>query len=312
MILTGLPDMGKSNISISIAAAISTGGKWPDGTDAPRGKVLILSSEDAPSDTIVPRIIAAGGDRSMIGFLQQRTGVKGKSRMITLKEDLEAMGAAVKRMGNVSLVIVDPVTGYMGNGVDTHKAADVRAVLDGVSLWAIEHDLAVLAITHPAKAVTSAMNSMVGSQAYVAFFRSAFMAGWHPDDDDKPKKEKRRIFAPIKGNLAEEPPESVSYNLLAKDIGDGIRAPYVEWCEVVEISADQIVKGNTAETKSDAAEKFLKSLWDFDNSVELPVKQIEEMAKAKNLSWRTIERAKATLPIQANKMAHGWAWIWRP
>ena len=137
MILTGLPDMGKSNISISIAASISTGGKWPDGTTAPRGKVLILSSEDAPSDTIVPRIIAAGGDRTMIGFLQQRIGEKGKSRMITLKEDLEAMGAAVKSMGNVSLVIIDPVTGYMGNGVDTHKAADVRAVLDGVSLWAI-------------------------------------------------------------------------------------------------------------------------------------------------------------------------------
>lgn len=137
------------------------------------------------------------------------------------------------------------------------------------------------------------------------------MAGWHPDDEDKPKKEKRRIFAPIKGNLAEEPPESVSYNLLAKDIGNGIRAPYVEWCEMVEISADQIVKGNTGETKNDAAEKFLKSLWDFDNSAELTVKQIEDMAKAKALSWRTIERAKSQLPISSTKTPYGWIWSWR-
>jgi hypothetical protein len=51
-ILAGQPGKGKSTIALKIAAAVSSGGKLPDGTSAKRGGVVIWSAEDDASDTL--------------------------------------------------------------------------------------------------------------------------------------------------------------------------------------------------------------------------------------------------------------------
>src|SRR5262245_33293584 len=45
-LLAGAPGTGKTTIGISAAATITTGGRWPDGTAAERGDVLIWTGED--------------------------------------------------------------------------------------------------------------------------------------------------------------------------------------------------------------------------------------------------------------------------
>jgi AAA domain-containing protein len=61
--IAGEPGTGKSQLATFIAATISIGGEWPSGEGrAPRGSVIILSAEDGESDTIVPRLHAAGAD----------------------------------------------------------------------------------------------------------------------------------------------------------------------------------------------------------------------------------------------------------
>ena len=65
-LLGGLPGVGKSQLLISIAAALSKGGTLPDGSLAPKGSSLILASEDDAKDTIKPRVRAAGGVMNMI------------------------------------------------------------------------------------------------------------------------------------------------------------------------------------------------------------------------------------------------------
>jgi Mrp family chromosome partitioning ATPase len=59
-ILAGQPGEGKSTIALKIAAAVSSGGKLPDGINAKRGNVIIWSGEDDASDTLTPRLEAAG------------------------------------------------------------------------------------------------------------------------------------------------------------------------------------------------------------------------------------------------------------
>src|SRR5262245_36588417 len=60
-LLAGDSTLGKSQISISLAAALTKkDGEWPDGDSAPSGSVIILSAEDATNDTVVPRLAAAG------------------------------------------------------------------------------------------------------------------------------------------------------------------------------------------------------------------------------------------------------------
>ena len=61
--IAGEPGTGKSQLSVAIIAAVTTGGDWPCGEGrAKLGSVIILSAEDGAADTIVPRLMAAGAD----------------------------------------------------------------------------------------------------------------------------------------------------------------------------------------------------------------------------------------------------------
>lgn len=77
-LIGGDPGTGKSQISTDIAARITMGSEWPDGGDVPLGSTVILSAEDAMADTIVPRLMAAGADRSRVHVVKSALGDKGK------------------------------------------------------------------------------------------------------------------------------------------------------------------------------------------------------------------------------------------
>src|SRR5271166_4513277 len=59
-IIAGRPGTLKTTAALSLAAAITSGGQWPDGEPATAGVVIIWSGEDAINDTLLPRFIAAG------------------------------------------------------------------------------------------------------------------------------------------------------------------------------------------------------------------------------------------------------------
>jgi RecA-family ATPase len=65
--LAGHPGLGKSQLTASIAAIVTTGGVWPvDKTRCERGNVVFFSAEDDAEDTIRPRLEAAGADLELI------------------------------------------------------------------------------------------------------------------------------------------------------------------------------------------------------------------------------------------------------
>ncbi|MBK8065266.1 MAG: AAA family ATPase [Betaproteobacteria bacterium] len=47
-ILGGAPGTGKTTISMALAATVTTGGRWPDGSRAEQGNVVVWSGEDDP------------------------------------------------------------------------------------------------------------------------------------------------------------------------------------------------------------------------------------------------------------------------
>ena len=130
-LIGGEPGLGKSQIATALAATVTTASNWPcDEGRAPLGSVLILSAEDDAGDTIRPRLDAAGADVTavhQISAVCQRDG-KGR-RTFNLQADLALMEAAIERLGNVRLVIIDPVSSYLGK-VDSHKNSDVRGALE--------------------------------------------------------------------------------------------------------------------------------------------------------------------------------------
>jgi putative DNA primase/helicase len=175
-LIGGDPGLGKSQLSSFIAAALSTGGRWPcDEGVAPEKNIIILSAEDGAADTIVPRLVAAGADKFKIHIVTavQDVGADGR-RLFNLSKDLDVLEREIKRIGNVGLVSIDPVDAYVGS-VDSHKNAAVRAVLEPLSEMADRLRTAILAITHFSKQPGGkAIYRFIGSIAHVGSARIAF------------------------------------------------------------------------------------------------------------------------------------------
>jgi putative DNA primase/helicase len=148
-LIAGLPDMGKGQIAAFLAAAVTAGIELPcrEG-NAPQGNVIWFNAEDGERDTILPRLIAAGADPKRIHFVNS-AHVGGVDRTFNLVTDLRLLRAKIEEIGNVVLVIIDPVSAYLGVGkVDGRSATDVRGVLSPLKDMAEELHIAVIGIAH--------------------------------------------------------------------------------------------------------------------------------------------------------------------
>jgi putative DNA primase/helicase len=234
-LVTGDVDLGKSQIGLDAAARITRGAEWPDGGSAPLGSVIILSAEDAIKDTIVPRLEAAGADLGRVHILRQVT-INGRRDTFSLQSDVAALGKKIAAIGDVALVIIDPVTSYMGARVNSFMATAVRAVLEPLSHFAEENRVAIFGITHPPKAAQGkAKNAFTGSLAFVATARIGFLA-------IEEQGTERKLLLSVKNNIGRKAP-GLGYSLEQTIMGDkNIVASRVAWDTApVTMSADEAI-----------------------------------------------------------------------
>src|SRR4030065_2042081 len=110
----GDPGRGKSQATVSMAAVVSTGGRWPvDRSQCTPGSVVILSAEDGAADTIRPRLEAAGADLTrcyVIDAVREVTGSGNtQERGFSLDRDAARLGDMLAEIGEVGRVVGDPV-----------------------------------------------------------------------------------------------------------------------------------------------------------------------------------------------------------
>src|SRR5262249_3295180 len=148
-LIAGMPDMGKGQIAAFISAAVTAGIELPceEGT-TPQGNVIWFNAEDDARDTVLPRLVAAGADPKRGRFVNG-AGARGEDRMCSLVTDLQLLRKEIKRFGNVVLVIIDPVSAYLGVGkVDGRSATDVRGVLTPMKDMIEELHVSLIGIAH--------------------------------------------------------------------------------------------------------------------------------------------------------------------
>jgi putative DNA primase/helicase len=316
-IVAGEPGLGKSQLAIYIASCITLGAEWVcSGGRAPRGRVLMLSAEDGLADTVRPRFDAAGGDPAMVSVIRatQCAGPDGVSRgTFNLAADLSLLEAEISRLGDVVLVIIDPLSSYMLN-VDSHKNTDVRSILEPVSEMGERLRVAILATSHLSKGEGKAINRIIGSIAFVAAARAVFTVVADPED------ETRRLLLSVKNNIASAQ-QGLAFRLEQREIAPGILGSAVMWDETASVSltADQVLAGagSHASTKTDAVE-FLR---DILSNGPVPVREIELQAVEASLladgkpigqskPFRTAREELGVKPQRSGGLGSQGRWVW--
>ncbi len=118
-LLEGSPGSGTSLFALHLAACLSAGSPWPDGTPCPQGNVLLIAPHDSVSDTIKPRLEAAGADTTHIFFLSHIADTSAstthRSRPFSLPQDLALLESTLTHL-HIRLLIVDPFSAIPGLG----------------------------------------------------------------------------------------------------------------------------------------------------------------------------------------------------
>jgi putative DNA primase/helicase len=134
-----------------------------------------------------------------------------------------------------------------------------------------------------------------------------------PDDQD------RRLFLQIKNNIAKDP-GGLAFRIGQQLLPGDITGSSIFWdSERVSCTADQVLAANENASDRPAqteAEDFLR---DILRDGPRPAKDVEAEAKEAGISWRTVNRAKKTLGVVAERKAESgqglgrggrWYWSW--
>jgi putative DNA primase/helicase len=302
-LIGGDPGVGKSQIVLDIVARITRGSPWPDGGKAPLGNCIVLSAEDAANDTICPRLDAAGADLDKVHILQS-VNEGGKSRAFSLAHDLVALAAVVREIGDVVLIMVDPITAYLGTDLDSHRTTSVRAILEPLDKFADTYRCCVVCITHPPKAAQSkAINSFTGSLAFVADARTAFVAIDEPETS-------RHLFLPVKNNIGPQA-NGLGYFRESCRTQKGIQTSRIRWDGApVKLTANQAMNAGSG-LKGEAMQEALAFLEGYLENGAMSADKVKEAADANDISERTLRRARETLKVVVEKDGFKGGWVWR-
>lgn len=284
-IIQGDPGEGKTTLALRLTAACSTGCPLPGMESMEPFNVIYQSAEDGMGDTIKPRLMDAGADLDRVLSI-----VEDKKQLSLLDERIEK----AIREHNARLMILDPIQGYIGSRVDINRANEIRTVLKSVSSVAEQTGCAIVLIGHLNKASgSSSAYRGLGSIDFRAAARSVLLIGRLKNDPTV------RVIVHDKSSLA---PEGKS---LAFGLGDeeGFR-----WLDGYDgITAEELLCGISAESKTAAAEELIRSM--LAGGREVMAENVFRAAEGKGISRRTVNEAKKAISNIVTKK-HGKYWFW--
>jgi hypothetical protein len=279
--------------------------------------VVLMTAEDGLSDTVRPRLEAAGADLSYIHHIEAAISSNGTESSITLDENLTSVYQAVKD-NKAELLIIDPMMAFLGSKINSWKDQDIRRALAPLGKLAEELDCAVLPIRHFKKGTGDiAIHRGGGSVGIVGVARGQLVFSEDPDD-----RKNGRILAHSKSNLGPLQPsrrfhlEEVHTTSIGKVDFPPCR---IRWDGISPLNAEQLLakidemdrkEGKDAGTDSalQEAQNFLRNLL-FGGPT--PSKEIQKEAKEAGISGITLRRARVALGIVSYCPAIGQAWMWR-
>ena len=281
-LVQGDPGEGKTTFTLALIAALTRGEALPGNTVSEPMNVIYQTAEDGLADTIKPRLVASGADCS---------------RVLVINEDEKALSFCDARLEeavrqtDARLVVLDPIQAYVGEGVDMHRANEVRPLLKRLGDMAQRNRCAVLLVGHVNKQQgTKSTYRNLGTIDFPAAARSVLVVGGTKDEQDL------RAVAQDKNSLARKGPS------LLFEIQEG---GGVIWKGTCDLSADEVLNGSAAsrskvEIMADELKKLLVQ--------ELPASYVFAYAKNIGIGERTVKEAKERLNVVTRKKGDKWYW----
>ncbi|MBU3609684.1 AAA family ATPase [Polynucleobacter wuianus] len=309
-LLAGAGGTGKTTLALGIAAAITSGGLFPNGQRyLGKSNVLIWSSEDDPEDILSPRLAAMGADLTKVFFLKS-SSENDKDRVFNPATDLDSLKATLEKVGGVALILLDPVIGVVKGNSD--KANDVREGLDPLVEFSQNQQCAIIGISHFGKGGQGKdpAERVLGSQAFTALPRMVWATVIQKDTGD-------RVLVRAKTNLSAR--DGGFLYSVEQTQHKGIDTSIVAWKGQIEGSSHQIISDAEALEIDDgndekitpavrSAMEFLEGILEGENQ---PFSVIENDAKNAGISIASIRRASEVLGVKKDKSGMSGGWFWR-
>jgi hypothetical protein len=297
-LLTGEGGVGKSMLTCDMAARISRGICFPDGSSCPIGDVFFIAGEDGAEDTIRPRLDAAGADVDRVHLIRGPIpkGEKYASQ-IDLSLHTGKLDRLLERYPDSKLLIVDPIMDYLGATTNSDKATDVRRVLSPLRSLAEKHHVAICAMNHLNKRQGGSSKSRsLGSGAFVQVARIELRVVEDPEDAD------RRLLLPVKNNLAAAPG-------LAFRIASGPnKAGFAVWEEGTVSTTIGEVESDDGSDDGSALQEAVDWLRAYLSEGEVQASEGKKKSRADGIKERTLDRAKRKLRVQSFQKDRSWWW----
>ncbi len=279
-LIEGDPGTNKSSLVLDIAARLSTGRPMPNEENGEQGSVLLLAGEDSVTKTLPFRLQAAGANLQRIAVM---------NRVVVIPDDLDYIEETVVKISG-RLLVIDPLSTFLGRSTNNEQA--VRQALTPLGQFADRTNTAVIMIRHLSKSGSRrALYKGLGSIGCLAARRSAFLVAKDPQD------EHMRVLCHNKCNLGPLAPSLLFEPLTTK------QSLRIEWRGECDYTADDLlVPSVKTQSKLDEAKQFLLELL-----ADGPVGQaaVERQAGNIAIAYRTVERAKNLLGIEARRVGFG-------
>tara|TARA_R110002073_G_scaffold1715_1_gene12245 strand:- start:130998 stop:132305 length:1308 start_codon:yes stop_codon:yes gene_type:complete len=316
-LIAGDPGLGKSFMTLELAARVSRG-EVGRTEELLSGRAVIMSAEDDAGDTLVPRLTAMHARMNRVHFIEGMRNASTQHESDTneshapnqsgnsidlpaLDKDTDLLIDAIEALGDVTLVVIDPISAYMGRA-DSHNNAEVRSVLAQLARLAQVTGAAVVCVTHLNKDSSGkrAVYRAMGSLAFTAAARTVHLVTKHPKNENDEFADRKRVVSMVKNNLGPIAPARVYV------IDEGS----LVWLdEELTMDPDALDEDGASfdcrETQGDRATVFLERILDAGTQ---PAREVLERGEAQGISENALKRAKKQLNAMSYKQGTIWYW----
>jgi hypothetical protein len=326
VLLDGDPGLGKSFLTLDLAARLSSGKPFPCSSPPSQGgvrggavtlpappckggelpgnapqHVLLLNAEDDLRRTVQPRLTALGADLTRCHALTEVDDGFG-TRPLSLPEDLWVIETHIRRRQAV-LVVIDPLMAFLTGKVDSYRDNHVRRVLYKLKQLAEETQATILLVRHLTKNNRTAdpLYRGGGSIGIIGAARIAWLVGRHPHN------ESLRVLCRLKGNLGTTP-SALAYGL--ESVGAGVT---LRWHGPVSFGPKELLAlentpmGRPPEPLDDAL-ALLRAMLHKGPAL---LRDIEAMALEQKITLNALRRAREQLGVEAiAPETLGGPWLW--